>query len=335
MSSQIAIISNESVFKNENNFYCDNIDMKSIPEGLSKNFEILLISRKSKKKRSHKINFKKIVSSSNIFSYLFNIFKTFKNKEKKYLIISITPYTFFAYLILFIFKKKIFLYLRSDGYEESKAILGFFGSSIYHVMFTTVTFKSHIITCQKRLTNKKSHLVFPSELDERWIQNVKEPSLIKPKLLYVGRVKVEKGVFSLIKIFDGITADIDLTILGITDNLNLKNNKINLLGFENDIPKIIDIYDNHNILILPSYTEAHPKVVDESLARKRPVIIFEELKNKIQNRYGVFVSERNASSLQKTIELVMKDYKNIQKNMEKNTLPTKKVFIDQLTKILN
>ena len=40
---------------------------------------------------------------------LFNIFKTFKQKEKNYLIISITPYTFFAYLILFIFKKKIFL----------------------------------------------------------------------------------------------------------------------------------------------------------------------------------------------------------------------------------
>ena len=86
---------------------------------------------------------------------------------------------------------------------------------------------------------------------------------------------------------------------------------------------------------MPSYTEAHPKVVDESLARKRPVIIFEELKNKIQNRYGVFVSERNASSLTKTIELIMKDYKNIQENMRKNNLPTKKYFIDQLTKILN
>ena len=162
MSNQIAIISNESVFENEQNFFCDNIDMKSIPEGLSKNFEVLMISRKSKKKRSHKVNFKRIFIASNIFSYLFNIFKTFKNKEKKYLIISITPYTFFAYLILFIFKKKIFLYLRSDGYEESKAILGLIGSLIYHVMFVIVTFKSHIITCQTRLTNKKSDLVFPS-----------------------------------------------------------------------------------------------------------------------------------------------------------------------------
>ena len=50
MANQIAIISNESVFQNDNDFFCDNIDMKSIPEGLSKNFEVVMISRKSKKK---------------------------------------------------------------------------------------------------------------------------------------------------------------------------------------------------------------------------------------------------------------------------------------------
>ena len=37
------------------------------------------------------------------------------------------------------------------------------------------------------------------------------------------------------------------------------------------------MYDAHNIFILPSFTEAHPKVVDESLARMRPVIIFEDV----------------------------------------------------------
>ena len=32
--------------------------------------------------------------------------------------------------------------------------------------------------------------------------------------------------------------------------------------------KIINLYDNHNIFILPSYTEGSPKVILESLARK-------------------------------------------------------------------
>ena len=165
MTIHLTIISNESVFQDDDAFFCDNIDMKSIPEGLSKNFEILMISRKSAVKRSHQINLKKVRLASNIFAYLYNIFKTFKQKEKNYLIISITPYTFFAYLILFIFKKKIFIYLRSDGHEEYKAILGFIGPLIYHIMYAVVTFKSNIIICQKRLTKKKSVLVFPSELD--------------------------------------------------------------------------------------------------------------------------------------------------------------------------
>ena len=43
----LVIINNESISKNEKGFYCDNIDMKSIPEGLNENFEVKLILRKT------------------------------------------------------------------------------------------------------------------------------------------------------------------------------------------------------------------------------------------------------------------------------------------------
>ena len=36
-------------------------------------------------------------------------------------------------------------------------------------------------------------------------------------------------------------------------------------------------YDDHNIFILPSFTEAHPQVLDEALSRFRPVIVFSEI----------------------------------------------------------
>ena len=335
MTIHLTIISNESVFQDDDAFFCDNIDMKSIPEGLSKNFEILMISRKSAVKRSHQINLKKVRLASNIFAYLYNIFKTFKQKEKNYLIISVTPYTFFAYLILFIFKKKIFIYLRSDGHEEYKAILGFIGPLIYHIMYAVVTFKSNIIICQKRLTKKKSVLVFPSELDVNWKNAITKPLLDKPRLLYVGRMKVEKGIFSLFKIFDKLTIDVELSVVAKNEDLKINNKKIKLINFENNISALIKIYDNHNILILPSFTEAHPKVVDESLARERPVIIFEELSQKIQNRQGVFVSKRNAKSLAQTIEFIMRNYSNIQEGMKKNILPTKQEFISHMTQILS
>ena len=82
-----------------------------------------------------------------------------------------------------------------------------------------------------------------------------------------------------------------------TNNIIKNNKKINFFGFKENISALIKTYDNHNITILPSFTEAHPKVVDESLARGRPVIIFEEINHIIQNKHGVFVSKRNAKSL--------------------------------------
>ena len=38
----LAIVSNEKTYINNQNYFCDNIDMKSIPEGLNKNFDIAL-----------------------------------------------------------------------------------------------------------------------------------------------------------------------------------------------------------------------------------------------------------------------------------------------------
>ena len=334
-NKKLIIISNEKVSTSKEKIYCNNIDMKSIPEGLSKNYEVLMISRKSNIKRFHQINIEKIKLASNIFTFLFSILKTLKYKEASYLIISITPYTFFSYLLLFIFRKKIFVYLRSNGYEEYKVILGFVGSLIFHIMYTFVTFKSNVITCQKRLVKKKNYnLVFPSEIDINWLKNTTKSLLDKPRLLYAGRIKVEKGIFSLLKMFDEMNVDAELSIVGNTKDLKTNNKKINFFGFENDVSGLIKIYDNHNITILPSFTEAHPKVVDESLARLRPVIVFEEINHIIQDRQGLFVSKRNVAALSETIKFIMNNYSNIQENMKKNKLPTKQEFISQFTQIL-
>ena len=331
----LVIIDNEKISKKNNSFYCDNFEAK-ISEDFNKVFNVTIIARKSKINRACQINLERIEIASNIFSFLFNIFKTFKKNKTNYLIIAINPYTFFSYVFLFLFRKKIFVYLRSDGHEEYKAILGFIGPTIYHVMFKIVTFKSIIITCQERLfTKRKSNIVFPSGLNSFWLDNIQKPLLDKPRLLYVGRIKVEKGIFSLLKIFDEVKVDAQLSIVGRTESLKTNNKKVNLIGHRYEPAVLIKIYDNHNIFILPSFTEAHPKVIDESLARMRPVIIFEEIQHVIQYRKGIFVSKRNVKSLLETIDFVMKNYTNIQESMTKNKLPTKKEFISQINNILS
>ena len=107
--NKLFIISNESIYKNDDNGYlCDNLDMKSTPEGLAGSFEVNIIARKSKHVRCHTINTDKISLSSSIFSFLKDIMKSLKNKESKYLIISISPYTFLACIFLKLFKKKTY-----------------------------------------------------------------------------------------------------------------------------------------------------------------------------------------------------------------------------------
>ena len=193
-NKDLAIIDNEKIFLDDNSFYCDNIDSKSIPEGLNNFKKVYLIARYSKTKRVQKINLKEIKVGSNIFIFLSSIIKTFSNKNINYLLISLNPFTFFSSIILLLFKKKVFIYLRSNGYEEYKSKYGLFGKFIYHIMFTLVTPKSNLIVCQKRLTNKKNfYLVFPSQLNEKWFVDLKKPLLDKIRLLYVGRMRIEKG----------------------------------------------------------------------------------------------------------------------------------------------
>ena len=88
-------------------------------------------------------------------------------------------------------------------------------------------------------------------------------------------------------------------------------------------------------MILPSYTEAHPYVVDECLARKRPIIIFEEISYIANNRKGIFVTKRNLDSFTNTVNYIMNNYKKIQKEMEENHLPTKEIFFQEFAKIFN
>jgi len=204
-------------------------------------------------------------------------------------------------------------------------------------MFVVVTSKSKIISCQERLVKKKVNynLVFPSELNNLWFEKNKEPMLDKARILYVGRVKVEKGIFSLLNILNELKYNFSLSIAGKDEKNQIKNKDVNLLGFKKDVSSLIDAYDNHNITILPSYTEAHPKVIDESLARVRPIIIFEEINHVIQNKYGIFVCKRNSDSLLKVIKFIMENYKDIQNKIKKNKLPKKENFISDLIKILN
>ena len=339
MQKKLFIISNESIFFSKNSFFCDNLDMKSTPEGLKEKFEINIIARNSNKNRSHEIKIKKIHLHKNIFSFLFTILKSFGNENSRYLIISISLYTFFACIILAIFRKKPMLYLRSNGYEEYRSILGFLGPIIYHLMFSITSKISRLISCSERiLRGKKGDIVSPSQLTSNWFLNATKAELVKIRLLYVGRLRVEKGIFSLLDILKKINEEISLSIVGIEkfDNKKITQENVNIHEIETKEEKLIKFYDDHNIFVLPSYTEGFPMVLSESLARLRPVIIFKEIEHVIGDKKGIFVANRNPESFLQQINYIKNNYQKIQEDMKKNDLPSKKNFLREFERsILN
>ena len=339
MKNKIFIITNESIYLNKNNdFYCDNIDLKSIPEELDKFFDIHIIGRASSAKRSKKINLKKINIFNNFVSYLIEIIKSFKNENTKYFIISLSPYTFLASIFLKIFSKQHIIYLRSDGYKEYKSILGLFGTAIYHFIFSIGIIKAKLIACRKHLLrNNEGIVVNPSQLNKRWFKDTKKINSSGTKLLYVGRVRVEKGIFSLLNILRG--TKYFLTIVTSEKNIEIKKdynkNNFEVISYENYNDSIIQFYDNYAITILPSFTEAHPQVLDEALARLRPVIVFSEIEHVKRDREGVYICERNINSLNNLINYINNNYENIMDKIKTNKLPTKDEFIQELKKILD
>ena len=333
----LVVINNDKVFKDKNEFFSNNYNLKILPEGLSNYRKVEYIARESIKKGSQKINLQNIKIASNIIKFIYFIFSTFKNKDSKYLIISINPYTFISFIFLFLFRKKVFLYLISSGHEEWKFILGSWSVWIYQFMYSIMTSNSTVITLHERLyKGKNSHLVTSSSLDEDWLKDFKEVNLDKIRLLYVGRANPEKGIHKFLKMFENLKESAELSIVGNLNKIEVSQYKnIKLIGYVSNKKSLIDIYDNHNIFVLPSFTEGQPHVVDESLARKRPVIIFEDIAHIIKERKGIFVSKRTINSFSEISNYVMENYKKIQESINQNNFSLKEDMLKQISDVID
>jgi glycosyltransferase involved in cell wall biosynthesis len=341
----LVVINNEKVSEDNNEFYSRNYNFKILPEGLNNYHKVKYIVRKSTKKENHKMNLQNVKIASNIIQFIYFVIATFKNKNSKYFIITISPYTFISFLFLFLFRKKVFVYLISSGHEEWKFILGSWSVWIYHIMYSIVTSNSTVIVLHDRLCKKKNcHVITSSTLDEKWLKNYKDVRLDKIRFLYVARVNPEKGIYEFLEMFEKIKLDAEISIVGNIKNSKVlkkfkvaigTNKNIKFLGYMSDRQSLIDAYDNHNILILPSFTEGQPYVVDESLSRRRPVIIFEDIAHIIKERKGIFVSKRTIDSFCETTKHVMQNYNEIQKSIEKNKFPLEKDMLKQISNIIS
>ena len=342
---EIFIVSNDKFYTNKKDFFNSNKNTFTWINCFEKLSKIYLIARISKKKLSFKSRIRKIK--------LLTFFDLFSFKEqiraKKILIISLTPFSFLIGCFLLILgakKNNIFLWLVSDGLKEYSIKYGFIGKMFYETMLFFLKKRVSIITCSVSLKNKyKAKLVLPSEITSIWFKNRK--SLFKKrdkkkriKLLYLGRVRKEKGYENLINLFDNIKLKSSLSIVG-NDFKYLKkknypiNTNIKIFGQVSSKIKVINFYDKSDIFILPSYSEAYPQVILESFSRLKPVIMFREI-NFLKKVFpkGLFCCDRNSKSLEKTIKNIIFNYKKVQLEIYKSKLHTLKDFKLQMFNVL-
>lgn len=330
---KLIIISNDKLYFEKKGICSDFNDTINIIEGLSKKNYLYFFSRKKKIKGIYKA---KITNKSQL---KISQIKSLNLEKKKIFMISITPYSFLIFLVINFFHKNVsgFVILRSDGFKEYSLKFGFFGKYLYGFFFKKILKKLKPIVVTDNLTNIKDYKrinIYPSEITNSWNKNQKKTNLSRANLLYLGRVKKEKGIFSLINIIEDLKIDFNLDIVGDNKNLKIDNNKIKIFQETSNITKIMNFYDKNNIFILPSFTEGSPKVILESLARLRPIIVFKEIEHVKKGMSGIFVANRNTKDLQKTIIYILNNYISIQSQMKKNKLTTKKNFQLDLIRIV-
>ena len=328
----LLIISNDKVFFSKKKVSTKHNDTINILEAAQAKFNIFLLSRSSKNNDNFSLKKKRI------FKLDLKKFFFLRKKKFKILMISITPRNIFFYLLLCLLIKDLkgFVYLRSDGYREYEMRLGKLGILIFTIMMKSIKEKLKIISVNKNIKSPKTdYIIYPSELDKSWLKKKKITKINFPKLLYLGRFKKDKGVFSLIELFKDMKYKFRLTIAGDKNHPLIKLKNIKFIKELSDKKKIISLYDNHDIFILPSFTEGSPKVILESLARKKPIIIFNEIRHVKKNFKGIFMIERNTNNLKNIIIHIVKNYSKIQNDMAKNTLITKKNFQNKFVEILN
>lgn len=282
--------------------------------------------------------------------YIFGLFKISNLiKQRKIIVISLTPYNFlisFVMILLGVKKKNIFLFLRSDGFIEYKIKFGLIGYLVYGTMFSLLKKNITILSCSKSLTGVNNpRLVFPSEITNSWLQNRKkqQKNILKNKtinLLYLGRFRKEKGYESLINLVNELKMNVNLKMVG-NDFKYLKkvhypkNKKIKIFGQISSNNKLIKFFDQSDIFILPSFIEAYPQVILESLSRLKPIVIFNEIQYlKKTFPYGLYNCKRNKRDFEKKLKMIIKNYEKIQISILKKKIYTLENFTTQINKIL-
>jgi glycosyltransferase involved in cell wall biosynthesis len=168
----------------------------------------------------------------------------------------------------------------------------------------------------KNKLNKKSSINFNFIDDELILKKIKKSNKTKKlKILYIGRLTTQKGVNVLIEAIKK-NKSIDFTVIGkgCEKFVNLIKNKKNVRYIkEIDNNKIIEIYRENDVLLLPSYSEVFPMVILEAMSQGLVILVSD-----IPGMREIVKEKRNGFLFPVgRIEIINKRLKYLSKNRKK------------------
>ncbi|MED4207262.1 glycosyltransferase family 4 protein, partial [Neobacillus mesonae] len=175
------------------------------------------------------------------------------------------------------FKKVIFL--RNMGREILK--------NASKIVFLSQPYKEFVINKYVKSSDvsiiQQKSVVIPFGIDDFWFENIyfgkKQANNKEIKLLFVGRVNENKNVESIVKASKKLMQKgyrITLTIVGDIEDKNI-GSQLRQYKFINYIPyvdkrKLLQIYRQSDIFIMPSIKESFGLVYAEAMSQGLPVI---------------------------------------------------------------
>ncbi len=306
-------------------------------------------------------------------SLFWKSYKLFKDELQKFDLFWLTWPHPISFLIIWMFgsKKPIVLFVRQNlealikvRYQGVQRTLG--------IMFTRLVYRyasffhpnAILVTVGEEMYRKlspdfvNSTFISDSIVPEEFAEKPREGKLFDHvKLLFVGRLEPEKGLEVLIQSVKLISVEknVSLSIIGdgiskleasnLVNNLGL-GNQVTFVGYVPFGKDLFEAYKSHDLLMISSYSEGLPKIINEARAFALPVVstqvggIANELKHE---ETCLFVKPGEPKQLAEAAirltsdpELYSRISRNLSKEFEKNSLQFwSKTFADFLKNSLN
>jgi len=222
-----------------------------------------------------------------IIIYFFTVFIAFFTvlKNKKFYLFVPGNITTVYLIFLILFRKEFGLYVRGDFTRNREKKL--YERALRRAKFVITTGNYVTKLCREFNSNVEPVIPMMNTSKEDLYLEKSTSVLGKPKLLFVGRLSVEKGIEELLEAAsilrnNGVEFSLDIVGGGEKEWFESAQEKlvekdmetsVNILGPISDKNRLKELFKTSDMLVFPSHHEGFPRVVYEAMTFGLPMIL--------------------------------------------------------------